>query len=76
MVQVERVVEVNLMVLHITVIIQILDLKAFLLAIELFCILLDILRILLSMNPVLRQMLCLNGSNSPILTMWVGMMDA
>ena len=36
MVQVERVVEVNLMVLHITVIIQILDLKAFLLAIELF----------------------------------------
>ena len=36
MAQVERVVEVNLMVLHITVIIQILDLKAFLLAIELF----------------------------------------
>ena len=36
MVQVKRVVEVNLMVLHITVIIQILDLKAFLLAIELF----------------------------------------
>ena len=36
MVQVERVVEVNLMVLHITVIIQTLDLKAFLLAMELF----------------------------------------